>query len=227
MNFVLRCMHYLKGKGMNHIPKIIYMGVLKFGSTAGNADSKTWAFDAGIKALEDYYKQEQIDAKVMNGIVPGFYKTKYALKGNPLVSIIIIGDHLSALESLKKLEYKNYGVIIVTHKDIHNDHVKIIRSSHQNKFIMAYEGAGHAQGEYLLFLESSAQIENEDYIEQLLGVVQYKDVACAGSRITSKHDSIRHVGVVTGLHHSVGCVFEDYPKEGLGYNGYIQIMRRL
>ena len=227
-DFVLRCMHYLKGKGMYHIPKILYHWRSHAGSTAGNAESKTWAFDAGIKALEDYYKQEGIDAKVENGVVPGFYKTKYVLRGKPLISIIAIWHNKYIYDILKVLEkqtYKNYEIIIVTDQDIQLDHAKIIQSSHNNKFTMANEGAKHASGDYLLFLENSAQIENEDYLEQSLGVAQFNDIACVGSRIYSKHDAIRHAGVVTGLRHSFGCVFEDYPKEGLGYNGYIQIMR--
>lgn len=227
-DFVLRCMHYLKGKGMYHIPKILYHWRSHAGSTAGNAESKTWAFDAGVKSLEDYYRQEDIDAKVMNGVVPGFYKTKYVTRGEPLISCILIGHNLykhNVLSMLENQTYKNYEIIIVTDHDIQCDHAKIIRSHHKNKFIMANEGAKHASGDYLLFLEDSTQIESNDYIEQLLGAAQFDDVGCAGSRIYSKHDAIRHAGVVTGFNHSVGCVFEDYPKEGLGYNGYIQIMR--
>lgn len=227
-DFVLRCMRHLDGKGMYHIPKILYHWRSHAGSTAGKADSKTWAFDAGIKALEDYYKQEGIDAKVENGVVPGFYKTKYVLRGKPLISIIAIWHNKYKYDIMKVLEkqtYKNYEIIIVTDQDIHFDHAKIIRSSYNNKFTMANEGSKHASGDYLLFLENSAQIENEDYLEQLLSVAQFNDVACVGSRIYSKHDAIRHAGVVAGLHNLAGCVFEDYPKEGLGYNGYIQIMR--
>lgn len=227
-DFVLRCMHYLKGKGMYHIPKILYHWRSHAGSTAGNAESKTWAFDAGVKALEDYYRQEDIDAKVMNGVVPGFYKTKYIVKGKPLISCILIWHNKYKYDILKILErqtYQNCEIIIVIDQDIQVDHSKVIISHHKNKFMMANEGARHANGDYLLFLEDSAEIETNDYIEQLLGVAQSSDVACAGSLICSKHNAIRHAGVVTGLHHSVGCVFEDYPKEGLGYNGYIQIMR--
>ena len=227
-DFVLRCMHHLKGKGMYHMPKILYHWRSHTGSTAGKAESKTWAFDAGIKALEDYYRCEDIDAKVMNGVVPGFYKTKYVTRGNPLISCILIWYNkykYDILEVLKKQTYQNNEIIIVTDQDIQCDHARIIRSSHNNKFTMANEGAKHASGDYLLFLEDSSQIENEDYLEQLLGVAQFDDVACVGSMIYSKHEAIRHAGVVTGLHHSIGCVFEDYPKEGLGYNGYIQIMR--
>lgn len=62
-----------------HVPKVLYHWRCHEGSTAGNTESKRYAYDAGRRALEEYYRSIGISdhVKVTDSPHLGFYKTSY------------------------------------------------------------------------------------------------------------------------------------------------------
>lgn len=61
-----------------HIPKILYHWRCHALSTADNPQSKLYAYEAGRRALEDYFEQLDIRAKVQNTTHLGFYQVEYS-----------------------------------------------------------------------------------------------------------------------------------------------------
>lgn len=117
-DFVLRATY--NAKKVVHISKILYHWRVHRDSTAYVADSKPYAYEAGIKVAEAHIKRTGRKGKVENGQdVPGIYKIKYEIEGNPKVSILIPNkDNVNLLkrciESILKLTtYKNYEIVIV------------------------------------------------------------------------------------------------------------------
>lgn len=62
-----------------HIPKVLYHWRCHLHSTAENPESKMYAYEAGKRALEDYYDACHIQAKVKHGMHLGFYRTEYQM----------------------------------------------------------------------------------------------------------------------------------------------------
>lgn len=62
-----------------HVPKVLYHWRCHEGSTAGNTESKRYAYDAGRRALEEYYRTIGISdhVKVTDSPHLGFYRTRY------------------------------------------------------------------------------------------------------------------------------------------------------
>lgn len=61
-----------------HVPKVLYHWRCHEGSTAGNTESKRYAYDAGRRALEAYYEEKGIDGiEVSDSAHLGFYHTLY------------------------------------------------------------------------------------------------------------------------------------------------------
>lgn len=62
-----------------HVPKVLYHWRCHEGSTAGNTESKRYAYDAGRRALEEYYRLTGISEQVKVTDSPhlGFYRTSY------------------------------------------------------------------------------------------------------------------------------------------------------
>lgn len=60
-----------------HISKVLYHWRCHMNSTAENPESKMYAYEAGKKALQDYYHSLDIDAVVQHGMHFGFYRTEY------------------------------------------------------------------------------------------------------------------------------------------------------
>lgn len=61
-----------------HIPKVLYHWRCHTGSTADNPESKMYAYEAGRKALEDFYAQNHVTCSVNHSMHLGFYRTDYA-----------------------------------------------------------------------------------------------------------------------------------------------------
>ena len=60
-----------------HIPKVLYHWRTHQASTAANPDSKQYAYDAGKRALEDYFRTHGMNVTVTYGRHLGFYRTEY------------------------------------------------------------------------------------------------------------------------------------------------------
>lgn len=243
-DFILRCVDILKADQIVHIPQILYHWRFHEGSTGGNAQAKTWAFDAGIKALEDYYKRNSIEATVENGRAPGLYRTHYKVIGEPLVSIIIPNkDHVKDLKRcidsiLEKSTYHNYEIIIVENNSTEDktfEYYKELEKNNQIQVVIWKKpfnysainnyGRTFAKGNYILLLNNDTQVISENWLEEMLGLCQRSDVGAVGAKLVYPDHTIQHAGVVIGIEGIAGHVFLNYPEDDLGYNGYIQSVR--
>lgn len=61
-DFILRCSE-LAGE-IGHIPQVLYHWRCHQASTAGNPDSKSYAYEAGRKALEEHFERTGTDARI-------------------------------------------------------------------------------------------------------------------------------------------------------------------
>ena len=83
-DFILRCVTSLRqkyGKGyrdhIHHIPKVLYHWRCHEESTAMNPKSKSYAYDAGKRAVRDFLLQEGITANVSDMEHVGFFRVAY------------------------------------------------------------------------------------------------------------------------------------------------------
>lgn len=115
-DFILRCTEAAKKVG--HVPKVLYHWRVHSNSTADNPLSKKYAYEAGQRALQEHLKRVGQPGEVSQLMHFGFYRVKYPVKGNPLVSILIPNKDQAdtlrrCIESLMKSSWQNYEIIIV------------------------------------------------------------------------------------------------------------------
>lgn len=95
--FILRCVDRLRenhsiadlSRKIRHIPKVLYSWRISAVSTADNPVSKSYAYEAGQRALEEHFERCGIAAEVSQKKDHGFYRVKYPLTSMPMVSILI------------------------------------------------------------------------------------------------------------------------------------------
>src|SRR5207253_9813844 len=108
---------------IHHIPAILYHWRKIEGSTAGAGAAKPWALDAGQRALADAVARRGWNAEVVPGRLPGHYRVRVRVTGEPLVSILILtrgedvqrdllAECLGAL--VRRTTYKNYELVIAS-----------------------------------------------------------------------------------------------------------------
>lgn len=241
-DFVLRCVE--ETSNIKHIAKILYHWRAHKDSTAENPESKNYAFDAGVRAVQAHYERQGINAKVEKTAIKGVYRSKYILKESPLVSIVIPNkDHIDDLKKCiasieTKSRYTNYEFIVVennsTEEETFRYYQELERECPRAK-VVYWEGEGfnyplinnfgveHAKGEYILLLNNDTEIVNEDCLEELLGYCMRDDVGAVGARLYYEDGTIQHAGVVVGLGGVAGHAFVGFSHENPGYFGRIQM----
>lgn len=76
-DLVLRAVERLGGEGIVHIPRVLYHWRCHRDSTAENPRSKTYAYEAGRRALQDYADRQDIPARAVHLKHVGFYRLEY------------------------------------------------------------------------------------------------------------------------------------------------------
>lgn len=239
-DFVLRCVE--KSGKIRHIPRILYHWRAHKNSTAENPESKNYAFEAGMRAIQAHYDRMGIPATAEETAYKGIYRSRYRITGNPLISVIIPNkDHTADLEKCicaleKKNRYQNLEIIVVENNsekeetfayyktlEERNPKVKVLYWKEKvfNYPAINNFGAEHAAGDYLLFLNNDTEIVNEDCIEELLGYCQRSDVGAVGGRLYYDDGTIQHAGVIVGLGGIAGHPFSKAVREDPGYFGRI------
>ncbi len=223
-DFILRCVE--QANEVKHIPKAVYHWRTHQASTAATPEAKLYAFEAGKRAIAAHYKRLGLDAEVGNADNLGFYKTKYKIKGNPLISIVIPNkDHIEDLRKCmdsidQRSTYRNYEFIIVENNSEKNDTFEWYHEleKRDNVHVMYWDkefnysainnyGVNYAHGEYILLLNNDTEIINPDCLEQMLGYCQREDVGIVGARLYYDDGSIQHAGVIVGYGGIAGHAF--------------------
>lgn len=234
-DFVLRCCE--QADKIIHIPKVLYHWRCHAASTAADPSSKGYAYAAGQRAVEEHYKRLGINAKVEPSEAPGCYRSFLRIQGEPLISIIIPNkDHIKDLElclsSMKeKSSYENYEVLVVENNSTEEEtfrYYETLPDRYPKVRLLTWQGefnysainnfaVKEAKGEYLLFLNNDVEILTPEWMEEMLGICQQKQVGIVGAKLYYPDDTIQHAGVVLGLGGIAGHVMCRALRSNPGY----------
>ena len=245
-DLVLRCID--ESESVVHVAKVLYHWRCHKGSTSANTDSKTYAFEAGKRALQEYYDRHGIEAKVETTSLPGYYKTKYLYTDRPLVTVIIPNkDHIEDLERcvkslLAQKEYTNLEILIIENNSekpetfayyetlkkqdnrIRVETWKMDDDRHSEKHGFNYAAiqnfaAQKANGEYLLLLNNDTEVIDPDFLVSMVGYAKRKEVGAVGAKLLYENDTVQHAGVIVGVEGVAFHQFLEYPQHDPGYMG--------
>ncbi len=221
-----------------HIPKILYHWRVHSLSTAkSGGTAKPYAYESGVKAVQDHINRLGLKGTVEHGNTLGTYKINYEIIGNPKVSILIPNkDYISTLKvclkSLKKLTtYNNYEIIIIEnnsekeetfkyYKDIDGkDNIKVIYYPEKefNYSAIINFGVKNSTGDYIVQLNNDTELLTPNWLEEMLGFAQRENVGAVGAELFYPDKTIQHAGIIIGIGGVAGHVFKNIPK---GIHGY-------
>ena len=238
-DFILRCAE--KARKIHHVPKFLYHWRAHETSTAGNPESKMYAYDNGRKAIQAHYDRVGIPAKVVQAEDIGSYRSVYEIQGNPLVSIIIPNKDLRdvlkrAVDSIfEKATYKNFEIVICENNSTEPEtfeYYKELTAAHDNVKVVTWDkpfnysainnfAVRQSSGEYLLFLNNDVEVITDRFIEEMLGYCQRADVGACGARLYYPNDKLQHCGIVVGIGGIAGHICHMEKKDSGGYFGRI------
>lgn len=151
----------------------------------------------------------------------------------------------TCLASIAKSSYQNYQIIIMENNSTQADTFayyeeltgqqyksgKVLKGKLENGCdlkIVTYKGdfnysainnfgASYADGEYLVLLNNDIKLLTEDWLEEMLGNCQRKEVGIVGARLEYPDKTIQHAGIVVGMGGVAGNLFVGMKAERSGY----------
>ena len=240
-DFVLRATE--KAEKIIHISKILYHWRVHRDSTANVADAKPYAYEAGIKVIEEHLKRTGKHGIVEYGQdVPGIYKIKFDINENPKVSILIPNkDNICYLKTcidsiLKLTTYKNYEIVIIENnsteketfeyyeKIIENEKIKVLNYNNEFEKDFNYSslinfGVKNVDGEFILQLNNDTKLLTPDWLENFIGYAQNKEIGAIGARLYYDDKTIQHAGIIIGLSGIAGNMLVNLPYGKHAYYG--------
>ncbi len=223
------------------VPEILYHWRSYEGSTSGNPMSKQYAYDAGKRAIEGNLERTGTLGEVSLLKDFGFYRVKYPVQREDLVSIIIPnkdhkGDLSKCIAALDDTEYRNFEIIIVENNSETDEIYEYYKDleKRENIKVLFWEGAfnysainnfgvEHAAGEYILFMNNDIRASvDPGWLSEMLGACQRKEVGAVGAKLYYPNDRIQHAGCVIGIGNMsgggvAGAMFTDMPRQRSGY----------
>ncbi|MCD7820240.1 MAG: glycosyltransferase family 2 protein, partial [Lachnospiraceae bacterium] len=233
-DFILRCSE--KADGICHIPRILYHWRVSSQSTADNPISKEYAYEAGKRAIEAHLSRCGLAGEVSLKKDFGFYRVKYSVMGEPLVSVIIPNkDEKETLRKcltsvLEKTTWKNFEIIVVENNSKTEeifDYYKEIDGRNGvhvvywdrdfNYSAINNFGVQYAKGDYILFMNNDMEVISPDWMTELLGHCQRPGTGIAGCRLYYPDDTVQHAGIIVGIGGVAGSVFVGLKRGHTGY----------
>jgi GT2 family glycosyltransferase len=175
--------------------------------------------DSARRAVQDYLDSTNQSAVVEPGPSPATHRVRFALRSNPLVSIVIpsacrrivFRDRpswfvLECVASIRRLStYKNIEIIVLDNNDMPADLAAALQPLDIRKipFTEPFNltrkinlGASHARGEQLLLMNDDIEIITPDWIEAMLEFSQQPAIGAVGAQLLFPDDTQQHTGVV-------------------------------
>ncbi len=234
-DFVLRCTEATDK--IVHIPKILYHWRFFEGSTAANPESKTYAFEAGRRAINAHYARLGLPAEAEMGEFPGIYRTRYHWPDKPRVTVLIPNkDHIEDLDKcIKSMDkgviYPDLEILIVENNSTEPEtfaYYEKLKAEDPRVRVVYFEGpfnyskinnfgARYATGDYLFLLNNDTEYISDDVVGELMGFCQRPDVGAVGARLYYEDNTIQHAGVIVGWGGIAGHAFVNQSRGETGY----------
>lgn len=196
-----------------HIHEPLYTWRKVPGSTASVGDAKPWALDAARRVLKDALDRRGTPGEVVDGMLPTTYRVRYALRGRPLVSILIpTRDRVDLLrrcvDSIRELStYTDYEIVVVDNQSTDPETLaylagfpgQVVRYPHRFHYARMVNLAAHnAAGDMLLFLNNDTQVISPDWLEALVEHGQRPEVGIVAPRLRYLSGRPQHEGTIVG-----------------------------
>jgi len=200
-----------------HIPKVLYHWRVIPASVASSLDAKPGAVDAGRRVREQALQRRGLrGALVPVPEIPGHFRVRYDLRGQPLVSIVIPSKNNGAvlkrcLDSIfGKTAYRHFEILVLDNGSTDPatlDYFNGLQGRNQTRVLVHdtpfnYSelnnlGAANTQGDILLFLNDDTEVLSGDWLAWMAGYAQLPHVGAVGAKLLYPADrTVQHAGVV-------------------------------
>jgi len=225
-----------------HVRKILYHWRAAENSTALDPDSKLYATQAGIRAVQNHLDRIGLSGQVSEFGRPFTYKVSYPILGNPRVTFVLWNckNEQHALEQIETIkentDYSNYSFLCIFREPYHSNiadsskslsqDITFINLSHDDYFDTLNRLLTASESDYFVLMDRIIRPVESDWLTELLGFADRKGTGVVGPKINNIDCTTYQAGYAitpTGVHE----LFVNFPLEYLGYGGLNEIVRNV
>ena len=231
------------GAKIGHVPQVLYHWRKTAGSIAQTTNAKPYvgalqqrAVNAHLERVGLRAQAEQSNLPHRLKIVPGRRRVF------PKISIIIATKNAPellgpCLKSLyEKTSYPNFEAIVIDNETNDKEALQLMceypvhRIAFPDPFRFSSannEGARHATGSFLVFLNNDTEIVTNDWLEQMLYYSEQPDIGAVGALLIYEDRTVQHAGVALGMGGTADHTMRGFPMEADGYAGSLACAREV
>ncbi len=230
-----------------HIPRVLYRWRSIAGSTSADPGAKTYAHEAGRRALVAALERKKIDAEVLDGYQPFFYRVKRRIAAKPHVSIIIpFRDQPDMLEKcvrsvLERSTYAHFDILGISNGSRRVETFRLMqrlaRGDARVRFMEFDEPFNYSRinnaavkqvaGTHVVLMNNDIEVITADWIEALLEHSQRPEVGAVGAKLIYGSDKIQHAGVVVGIAGFAGHAHRHVHRNLPGYMSRLKVIQNV
>lgn len=232
-----------QARAIVHVPHVLYHWREVPGSAASDSRAKPYAWDAGVRAVQDHLDRVGIPATVEKGRRPGAYVVRREPDLTTPVSVVIPtrGSRglvwgtprvmvVEAVRSVRaKSQHQALEFVVVYDLDTPADVLEQLRTlegvdlklvPYAPPFNFSEKcniGALHATHDTLIFLNDDVEAESAGVVEQLIAPLNEPGVGITGPKLLFEDMRIQHAGVAYGS----GTIAHMYYRASPHANGHL------
>ncbi len=218
-DLVLRLSEIVDPARIVHVPEVVYHWRKTPGSTAMDISAKSYAVDAGARAVRDHLRRQgrEVNVSLTSGAIS--YRVQWGFQEEPSVTVIIpFREQLDltqrCLETLLKMtSYKNLQIVLVDNWSVsrgaaafaakaqkHNQ-VRVIRVEEPFNYSRLNNIAcSQSNSEFFVFMNNDVFVEQPDWLRLLVDeALADKAVGAVGAKLVYPDRTVQHGGVILGV----------------------------
>jgi GT2 family glycosyltransferase len=212
------------GARVEHLPRVLWHGYAPPGADGGG--------EAARAALRAHVRRTGLEGEVGPGVHPGSHRVSFAVRGAPLVSIVIpIRDRVTLLRRCLDAvrawtEPSRYEVIVVDHASVEPETQRFLAACGHRVVPAAGDfnfarlnnlGVRHASGTHLLFLNNDTEPLHRGWLTALLEWSQQPEIGAVGAKLYYPDGRLQHVGIALGVGAGAAQLHRGSPGAHRGY----------
>ena len=243
----LRIIERINKTDIRHISKILYHWRAIEGSTASGGAHKSYAWEAGKRALAEHFERMKLDALVTEVAGTPFYRIKWNCNGpHPLVSLIIPtrdGYELlvGCVSSIRdKTTYDNYELIVVDNGSTDPQclayleeiallkNVRVLRYDEPFNYSAINNFAvRQARGSIIGLVNNDIEVISPEWLTEMVSWAVQPEIGCVGAKLIYANGKIQHGGVILGLGGIAEHAHKHFDGEDAGYFGRLAVVHNV
>ncbi|HEU5346534.1 MAG TPA: glycosyltransferase [Ktedonobacterales bacterium] len=230
------------------VPRVLYHWRMVEGSAAARLDAKPEVFERQLAAIRNHVRRVTGQEATAWWYAAGIPRVTWTPAPTHVSIIIPTKDKVEVLRRclssiLKKTAYKDYDIVLVDTGSVepatHRYYATLRREAERARTrvtIVPYEGAfnysracnegaRHAEGATLLFMNNDMEILDADWLDELVRFSNLPGVGVVGAKLLYPDRRIQHAGVVVGSAGLAGHIYYRAEEHVAGLFGSVNWYR--